>query len=41
MGILMEYLPGGKPSSRGETFYQHTHTGMAYLFYYSEQTPIW
>ena len=24
--------PGGKPSSRGETFHQDTHTGMAYFF---------
>ena len=31
--------PEGKPSSRGEIFHQDTHTGMAYLFYYTEQTP--
>ena len=24
-----------------ETFHQDTHTGMAYLFYHIEQTPIW
>ena len=51
VGILMECLPEGgwfspraepkgKLSSRGETFHQDTHTGMAYLFYYTEQTPI-
>ena len=32
--------PEGKPSSRGETFHHVTHTGMAYLFYYTEQTPF-
>ena len=32
--------PEGKPSSRGETFHQDTHTGMAYLFYYTEQTQF-
>ena len=32
--------PEGKPSSRGEAFHQVTHTGMAYLFYYTEQTPF-
>ena len=32
--------PEGKPSSRGETFHHVTHTGMAYLFYYTEQTQF-
>ena len=32
----MECLPG-KPFSRGETFHHDTHTGMAYLFYYTEK----
>ena len=32
--------PEGNSSSQGETFHQDTHTGMAYLFYYTEQTPI-
>ena len=52
VGIMMECLPEGrwfspraepegKPSSRGETFHQDTHTGMVYLIYYTEQTPFW
>ena len=32
--------PEGKPSSWGETFHHVTLTGMAYLFYYTEQTPF-
>ena len=32
--------PSGKPSSRGEIFHQDTHTGMAYLFYYTQQTEF-
>ena len=32
--------PEGKPSSRGETFHHVTPTGMAYLFYHTEQTPF-
>ena len=32
VGILMECLPSGKPSSLSETFHQDTHTGMAYLY---------
>ena len=32
--------PEGKPSSQGETFHQDTHTGMVYLFYYTEQTQF-
>ena len=32
--------PQGKPSSLWETFHQDTHTGMAYVFYYTEQTPM-
>ena len=32
--------PEGKPSSRGETFHHVTHTGMAYLIYYTEQTQF-
>ena len=34
----MRAEPEGKPSSRGETFHHVTHTGMAYLIYYTEQT---
>ena len=30
----------GKPSSRGETFHQDTHTGMACLFYCTKQTQF-
>ena len=44
VGIMMVFLraePEGKPSSRGETFHQDTHTGMVYLIYYTEQTPFW
>ena len=52
VGIMMECLPEGrwfspraepkgKPSSRGETFHQDTHTGMVYLIYYTEQTLFW
>ena len=33
--------PERKLSSRGETFHQDTHTGIAYLFYHIEQTLIW
>ena len=41
-GIFVLFAPpSGKPSSQGETFHQDTHTGMVYLFYYTEQTPIW
>ena len=38
--VLPRALPSGKPFSLWETFHQDTHTGMAYLFYYTEQTPI-
>ena len=34
VGIVKECLPEGGWFSRG-------HTGMAYLFYYTKQTPIW
>ena len=38
--VLPRAPPSGKPSSFWEIFYQDTHTGMAYLFYYTKQTPI-
>ena len=41
VGNMMECFPvGGKPSSRGEAFHHVTLTGMAYLFYYTEQIPF-
>ena len=38
--VFPRALPSGKPSSLWKTFHQDTHTGMAYLFYYTEQTQF-
>ena len=43
--LFVERCDGMSPRGRmvfsqGETFHQDTHNGMAYLFYYTKQTPM-
>ena len=38
--VFPRVAPEGKPSSRGETFHQDTHTGMAYLYIIIPQVKI-